>query len=62
MQGVDDGYGTMAQVEAIARCSGGPVQLEKLEDCGHDPFRDQPRRTLDLCAAFIARHAESPGR
>jgi pimeloyl-ACP methyl ester carboxylesterase len=54
VQGVDDEYGMMAQIDAIALHSGGPVQVEKLEQCGHDPFRDRPDRMLDLSAEFIA--------
>jgi pimeloyl-ACP methyl ester carboxylesterase len=57
IQGEGDTHGTMAQIDAIAEASGGPVRLEKLADCGHDPFRDQTDRMLDLCAAFIAAHA-----
>ena len=56
IQGEGDTHGTMAQIDAIAQASGGPVRVEKLADCGHDPFRDQAARTLDLCAAFIAVH------
>lgn len=57
IQGDRDSHGTMLQIENIARFSGGPVRLEKLADCGHDPFRDQPERMLALCAGFLAEHA-----
>jgi len=57
IQGVDDPYGTMAQVEHIAAASGGPVEIVKLERCGHDPFREQPEATLAVAAAFIRAHA-----
>jgi pimeloyl-ACP methyl ester carboxylesterase len=55
IQGEDDVYGSMAHVDGIAAASGGPVTVERLAACGHDPFREQPERTLALCAAFIAR-------
>jgi pimeloyl-ACP methyl ester carboxylesterase len=54
VQGYDDPYGTMRQIDEIARLSGGPVELARLEACGHDPFRDQPEPMLELCARFIA--------
>jgi pimeloyl-ACP methyl ester carboxylesterase len=56
IQGEDDIYGSMVHVEQIAAASGGPVTIAKLAGCGHDPFREQPERTVELCAAFIARH------
>jgi pimeloyl-ACP methyl ester carboxylesterase len=53
IQGYDDEYGTMAQLDALERIS--KAQLLKLERCGHTPFRDQPERTLEAVAAFIRR-------
>ena len=47
IQGLDDQYGTMAQVEAIERQSGGSVEVVRLADCRHSPQRDQPEATLD---------------
>jgi pimeloyl-ACP methyl ester carboxylesterase len=61
IQGEGDTHGTMAQIDAIAAASGGPVRLEKLADCGHDPFRDQTARMLELCAAFVAQHSAPRG-
>jgi pimeloyl-ACP methyl ester carboxylesterase len=54
IQGVDDQYGTMAQVEAIARQAGGPVQVLPLADCRHSPQRDQPEAVLETIAKFVA--------
>jgi pimeloyl-ACP methyl ester carboxylesterase len=53
IQGVDDQYGTIKQVEAIQRQSGGPVEVLLLEKCGHSPHRDQPEQTLAAATAFI---------
>ena len=53
IQGHDDEYGTMAQLDEIARRVSGPCELLKLENCGHSPFRDHPRETLAAIAAFI---------
>lgn len=55
IQGEDDAYGTDAQVEAIARGAGGPVQVRLLSECGHTPHRDQPEITLDLMVDFVRR-------
>jgi pimeloyl-ACP methyl ester carboxylesterase len=54
IQGLADQYGTMAQVEAIRRQSGGPVEVLALEDCKHSPQRDQPERILEAITRFIA--------
>ena len=54
IQGVDDEYGTEAQVAAIAGKSGGPVETLLLPGCGHSPHRDQREATLDALSAFVA--------
>jgi len=53
LQGHGDQYGTMAQLDEIARHVPGRCELVKLADCGHTPFRDQPERTLAAVADFI---------
>ena len=55
IQGFDDEYGTMAQLEAIAKQIGGPIELLRLADCRHSPHRDQPGVVLEAMASFIAR-------
>jgi pimeloyl-ACP methyl ester carboxylesterase len=55
LQGVDDEYGTTAQVDAIARGCRGPVTTELIQKCGHSPHRDQPSVVLDRLSLFIAR-------
>jgi pimeloyl-ACP methyl ester carboxylesterase len=55
MQGLDDQYGTMAQVEAIRKQSGGPVEVVTLADCKHSPQRDQPEATLEAISQFVNR-------
>lgn len=52
IQGVDDEYGTLAQLEAIRRRARGPVRQLVLEACGHAPHRDRPERTVHAIAAF----------
>jgi len=53
IQGYDDEYGTLAQLDEIARRVQGPCELLKLENCGHAPFRDQPEKTLEAVVRFV---------
>jgi len=53
IQGHDDEYGTLAQLDEIERRVKGPCELVKLEACGHSPFRDQPERTLSAISSFV---------
>ena len=53
IQGEDDEYGTMAQLEAIARRAR-RVELLELADCRHSPHRDQPQATFDAIVRFVA--------
>ncbi len=55
IQGLDDQYGTMAQVHAIARQSKGPVEILALPDCRHSPQRDQPEAVLEAIGHFVGR-------
>ena len=54
IQGFNDQYGTMAQVEAIRSQSRGPVDVLALENCRHSPQRDQPEATLEGIRKFVA--------
>jgi pimeloyl-ACP methyl ester carboxylesterase len=53
IQGENDEYGTLAQVEAIQRRVPAMRTLI-LPDCGHSPHRDQPSLTLGAISKFIA--------
>ena len=53
IQGQDDPYGTIAQVESIETKSGGPVSRLVLPRCGHAPHRDQPEATIEAVARFV---------
>ena len=55
IQGADDEYGTLAQLDAIARGVAGPFERLVLPQCKHSPHRDQEQATLAAMAAFIAR-------
>jgi len=56
IQGVDDEYGTMAQIDGIAAALP-HARLVKLAACGHSPHRDQPQAVIDATVVFIAAHA-----
>ena len=53
IQGHDDEYGTMAQLDEIARRVAGRCELLKLEQCGHSPFRDKSNETLEAITRFV---------
>ena len=55
IQGEEDEYGTMAQIDAIARQVGGPCDYLKLPQCGHSPHKDQPERVLNSITGFIGK-------
>ncbi len=55
IQGVDDQYGTVAQVKEAKTRSHAPVEVTLLNDCRHAPHFDQPQKTLQTIAEFIAR-------
>ena len=61
LQGVDDEYGTAAQVEKIAKGVSGPVESHLLPGCGHVPHHQARERVLDLMTAFIRRQALGDG-
>lgn len=61
IQGEDDEYGTLDQIERIAR-QAKDVDLVKLADCRHSPHRDQPEAVIAAVSAFVARCLEGPGR
>lgn len=54
IQGRDDQYGTMAQIDGIAAAlPQGQVELLKLDDCAHSPHHDQPEAVFAATARFL---------
>lgn len=53
VQGLDDEYGTLLQLDEIAKAAPHGHQL-RLADCGHSPQRDQPQQVMEAIAAFLA--------
>ncbi|MCB1888805.1 MAG: alpha/beta hydrolase [Rhodocyclaceae bacterium] len=52
MQGEDDEYGTMDQIDRIA-ARAPDVELVKLADCRHSPHKDQPEAVTDAIRNFV---------
>ena len=52
IQGEDDAYGTLAQIDEIARHVP-HTQLLKLPQCGHSPHKDQPAQVNAAIASLI---------
>lgn len=53
MQGVDDEYGTLAQIEGIGQHVP-HAHVLPIADCGHSPHKDQPQGVIDAMRVFIA--------
>jgi pimeloyl-ACP methyl ester carboxylesterase len=55
VQGADDQYGTLKQVEAAERECFCPVEAAVLPNVRHAPFREAPEQALEVVADFINR-------
>lgn len=55
IQGRQDQYGTLAQIEEIETRAYSPVETAILDDCRHAPHLEQPEATLAAVADFTAR-------
>ena len=66
VQGADDQYGTIKQIEAAQQECYCPVDVAILPGARHSPHRDAPEATLDGPPAFINRllrdHHEGEGK
>ncbi len=54
IQGEDDEYGTLAQLDVIAAAASRPVERLVLRNCGHAPQRDQETAVLDAITRFAS--------
>jgi len=54
LQGVDDPYGTLRQIEEIAPTAG-PFEMAVIAQCGHSPHRNQAEQVTGRIAEFLAR-------
>jgi pimeloyl-ACP methyl ester carboxylesterase len=55
IQGRDDPYGTLAQLDVLAERCPGPVERLVLDGCGHTPHRDRRAEVLAAMRDFVAR-------
>jgi pimeloyl-ACP methyl ester carboxylesterase len=55
IQGDQDGYGTLAQLRALAAGCGGEAETLVLPGCGHTPHRQRRDATLAAMTAFVRR-------
>lgn len=53
MQGENDEYGSMYQIEEIQRRKPG-TRILRIPSCGHSPHRDQPDQVLALTQSFLS--------
>lgn len=53
IQGVDDQYGTLRQLDLLEAGVTGAVQRLHLGECGHAPHLEKPDRTRDAIVAFL---------
>ncbi len=53
IQGLDDEYGTLAQINAIEHAIGGPFQRELIPACAHEPHIQAPVPTLQAMSRAI---------
>jgi len=55
IQGVDDEYGSAAQLDSIESRVSAQVERHLLENVGHSPYREQPEFVLNTINRFIGR-------
>ncbi len=56
LQGAEDPYGTLEQINGIALAAQ-QIRREVLSECGHSPHRDQADQATELIAEFLASRA-----
>jgi pimeloyl-ACP methyl ester carboxylesterase len=56
IQGRQDEYGTVAQLEAISRQAAGETAIVMLDNCGHSPHRDQTELTIAAVNRHLSAH------
>jgi pimeloyl-ACP methyl ester carboxylesterase len=57
IQGRDDEYGTLAQLDRIEASVQAPTSRLVLEHCGHAPHRDQEAAVIEAMVDFVRRNA-----
>ena len=57
VQGRDDEYGTLAQIQEIAKILP-TCDWRAIDDCGHSPHKDQPQVLIQLVKSFFQQHQQ----
>lgn len=55
IQGHQDAYGTLAQIDVIEAAVSGPFDKLILDECGHSPWQEQSAQVLSHSVAFISK-------
>lgn len=55
IQGEQDEYGTVAQVNAVAGAVKGSASKHVIPNCGHTPHREQSNAVLEIVTSFVRR-------
>ncbi len=53
IQGLNDPYGSVEQLNIIQKKIKGTFKKKLINNCGHNPFNDHPKTTLELINNFI---------
>jgi len=62
IQGEDDEYGTVKQVEAVVKGVRGPARSLLLPRCGHSPHRERAEEVLDAAGRFVREILDRAGQ
>jgi pimeloyl-ACP methyl ester carboxylesterase len=62
IQGRDDQYGTLRQVDALRAGAHVPLDIRILDNCRHSPHLEQLEQTLTIVSDFVARVMPSEAR
>lgn len=62
IQGLDDPYGSIAQVDAITRQVSGPVNVMLLPECEHAPHVEREREVREAIVRFVSAHGAALNR
>jgi pimeloyl-ACP methyl ester carboxylesterase len=54
IQGRNDQYGTLKQMDALTKGARAPLRIEVVENCRHSPHIEQPDQTLAIVSEFLA--------
>jgi pimeloyl-ACP methyl ester carboxylesterase len=59
VQGEDDAYGTLRQVEAVVTQVKGPAESLLLAHCGHSPHSERPDDVLEAATRFLLKSLDA---